>query len=87
MQIETIPLYLTVSQVYPPDKREKNDQSTHKWMVYVRGSRREPSNDHFVNNPSYKPNDPMEVRSAHQSGEVRGVQRASFSLGTHPIPA
>jgi len=52
----------------PPDKREENDQSTHKWMVYVRGSRREPSIDHFVKkvwfflHPSYKPNDLVEVR-------------------------
>uniref|UniRef100_A0A3B4ALQ3 YEATS domain-containing protein 2 n=1 Tax=Periophthalmus magnuspinnatus TaxID=409849 RepID=A0A3B4ALQ3_9GOBI len=51
----------------PPDKREENDQSTHKWMVYVRGSRREPSIDHFVKkvwfflHPSYKPNDLVEV--------------------------
>ncbi|MGH0152350.1 UNVERIFIED_CONTAM: hypothetical protein FKN15_022279 [Acipenser sinensis] len=52
-----------VSKYIPPDKREENDQSTHKWMVYVRGSRREPSIDHFVKkvwfflHPSYKPND------------------------------
>lgn len=52
----------------PPDKREENDQSTHKWMVYVRGSRREPSIHHFVKkvwfflHPSYKPNDLVEVR-------------------------
>jgi len=51
-----------------PDKREENDQSTHKWMVYVRGSRKEPSIDHFVKkvwfflHPSYKPNDLVEVR-------------------------
>ncbi|KAF3858354.1 hypothetical protein F7725_011555 [Dissostichus mawsoni] len=54
----------------PPDKREENDQSTHKWMVYVRGSRREPSIDHFVKkvwfflHPSYKPNDLVEVSEA-----------------------
>lgn len=51
-----------------PDKREENDQSTHKWMVYVRGSKKEPSIDHFVRkvwfflHPSYKPNDLVEVR-------------------------
>ncbi|XP_053294595.1 YEATS domain-containing protein 2 [Pleuronectes platessa] len=56
-----------VSKYIPPDKREDNDQSTHKWMVYVRGSRREPSIDHFVKkvwfflHPSYKPNDLVEV--------------------------
>ncbi|NWT37290.1 YETS2 protein, partial [Chroicocephalus maculipennis] len=49
-------------------RREENDQSTHKWMVYVRGSRREPSINHFVKkvwfflHPSYKPNDLVEVR-------------------------
>uniref|UniRef100_A0A8C8XFS3 YEATS domain-containing protein 2 n=1 Tax=Panthera leo TaxID=9689 RepID=A0A8C8XFS3_PANLE len=57
-----------VSKYIPPDKREENDQSTHKWMVYVRGSRREPSINHFVKkvwfflHPSYKPNDLVEVR-------------------------
>lgn len=57
-----------VSKYISPDKREENDQSTHKWMVYVRGSRREPSIDHFVKkvwfflHPSYKPNDLVEVR-------------------------
>lgn len=56
------------SRYIPPDKREENDQSTHKWMVYVRGSRREPSINHFVKkvwfflHPSYKPNDLVEVR-------------------------
>ncbi|XP_037643806.1 YEATS domain-containing protein 2 isoform X1 [Sebastes umbrosus] len=56
-----------VSRYIPPDTREENDQSTHKWMVYVRGSRREPSIDHFVKkvwfflHPSYKPNDLVEV--------------------------
>ncbi|KAM3604504.1 uncharacterized protein V6R79_011968 [Siganus canaliculatus] len=56
-----------VSKYIPPDKREENDQSTHKWMVYVRGSRKEPSIDHFVKkvwfflHPSYKPNDLVEV--------------------------
>ncbi|XP_041848439.1 YEATS domain-containing protein 2 isoform X2 [Melanotaenia boesemani] len=56
-----------VSKYIPPDKREENDQSTHKWMVYVRGSRREPSINHFVKkvwfflHPSYKPNDLVEV--------------------------
>ncbi|KAK1879435.1 YEATS domain containing protein 2 [Dissostichus eleginoides] len=59
-----------VSRYIPPDKREENDQSTHKWMVYVRGSRREPSIDHFVKkvwfflHPSYKPNDLVEVSEA-----------------------
>ncbi|XP_067898037.1 YEATS domain-containing protein 2 isoform X2 [Heterodontus francisci] len=57
-----------VSKYIPPDKREENDQSTHKWMVYVRGSRKEPTINHFVKkvwfflHPSYKPNDLVEVR-------------------------
>ncbi|XP_062988523.1 YEATS domain-containing protein 2 [Elgaria multicarinata webbii] len=57
-----------VSKYIPPVKREENDKSTHKWMVYVRGSRREPRIDHFVKkvwfflHPSYKPNDLVEVR-------------------------
>lgn len=61
-------LLLLFSRYIPPDKREENDQSTHKWMVYVRGSRKEPSIDHFVKkvwfflHPSYKPNDLVEVR-------------------------
>ncbi|KAJ1089656.1 hypothetical protein NDU88_002805 [Pleurodeles waltl] len=56
-----------VSKYIPPDKREENDQSTHKWMVYVRGSQKEPSIHHFVKkvwfflHPSYKPNDLVEV--------------------------
>lgn len=56
-----------VSKYIPPDKREENDQSTHKWMVYVRGSQNEPSIHHFVKkvwfflHPSYKPNDLVEV--------------------------
>ncbi|XP_059805714.1 YEATS domain-containing protein 2 isoform X8 [Hypanus sabinus] len=56
-----------VSKYIPPDKREENDPSTHKWMVYVRGSRKEPTIDHFVKkvwfflHPSYKPNDLVEV--------------------------
>lgn len=60
--------HLPCFRYIPPDKREENDQSTHKWMVYVRGSRREPSIDHFVKkvwfflHPSYKPNDLVEVR-------------------------
>ncbi|XP_071607642.1 YEATS domain-containing protein 2 isoform X1 [Heliangelus exortis] len=74
-QDETSRLYVkktivvgNVSKYIRPDKREENDQSTHKWMVYVRGSRREPSINHFVKkvwfflHPSYKPNDLVEVR-------------------------
>ncbi|TRY69742.1 hypothetical protein DNTS_035419 [Danionella cerebrum] len=42
-----------VSKYIAPDKREENDQSTHKWMVYVRGSRKEPTIDHFVKKPPF----------------------------------
>lgn len=50
------------------DRREENDQSTHKWMVYVRGSKEEPRIDHYIKkvwfflHPSYRPNDLVEVR-------------------------
>ena len=52
----------------PVDRREENDQSTHKWMVYVRGSKEEPRIDHYIKkiwfflHPSYRPNDLVEVR-------------------------
>ncbi|CAH1775073.1 unnamed protein product [Owenia fusiformis] len=56
-----------VSKYIPVDRREEKDQSTHKWMVYVRG----PKNDHniqpfvkkvwFFLHPSYRPNDLVEV--------------------------
>ncbi|XP_066264964.1 YEATS domain-containing protein 2-like [Branchiostoma lanceolatum] len=55
------PMYITA------DKREENDQSTHKWMVYVRGPREAPRIDHFVKkvwfylHPSYRPNDLVEI--------------------------
>ncbi|CAC5399046.1 YEATS domain-containing protein 2 [Mytilus coruscus] len=56
-----------VSKYIPVDRREENDQSTHKWMVYVRGSKEEPRIDHYVKkvwfflHPSYRPNDLVEV--------------------------
>lgn len=68
VNIGVLCLSLSLSRYIAPDKREENDQSTHKWMVYVRGSRREPTIDHFVKkvwfflHPSYKPNDLVEVR-------------------------
>ena len=52
-----------------PDQREPNDQSTHKWMVYVRGPSDHQRIDSFVSkvwfflHPSYRPNDLVEVRS------------------------
>nr|CAB3267821.1 YEATS domain-containing protein 2 [Phallusia mammillata] len=59
-----------VSKYISPDKREGNDKSTHKWMVYVRGGKDEPRIDHFVRkvwfflHPSYRPNDLVEVTEA-----------------------
>ncbi|CAK8698183.1 unnamed protein product [Clavelina lepadiformis] len=59
-----------ISKYIPPDKREGNDRSTHKWMVYVRGGEDEPRIDHFVRkvwfflHPSYRPNDLVEVTEA-----------------------
>ncbi|XP_002734523.1 YEATS domain-containing protein 2-like [Saccoglossus kowalevskii] len=56
-----------ISKYIPPDKREENDPSTHKWMAYVRGPLEEPRIDHFVKkvwfflHPSYRPNDLVEV--------------------------
>ncbi|XP_061182980.1 YEATS domain-containing protein 2-like [Saccostrea echinata] len=56
-----------VSKYIPVDRRDENDQSTHKWMVYVRGPKGEPNIDHFVKkvwfflHPSYRPNDLVEV--------------------------
>lgn len=55
------------SKYIPLDKREANDKSTHKWMVYVRGPPEEPHLDKFINkvwfflHPSYRPNDIVEV--------------------------
>ncbi|KAJ7339593.1 YEATS domain-containing protein 2 [Desmophyllum pertusum] len=49
------------------DRREDNDKSTHKWMVYVRGPPEDPNIDRFINkvwfflHPSYRPNDIVEV--------------------------
>ncbi|XP_074653311.1 uncharacterized protein LOC141907535 [Tubulanus polymorphus] len=56
-----------VSRYIPIEKRDKNDRSTHKWMVYVRGPSDQPNIEGFVKkiwfflHPSYKPNDLVEV--------------------------
>ena len=56
-----------ISKFIPLEKREKNDQATHKWMVYVRGSPEHPDISSFVKrvwfflHPSYMPNDIIEV--------------------------
>src|SRR6218665_2411734 len=50
-----------------PDKKEANDKSTHKWMVYVRGPKEEPPIDEFVEkvcfflHDSYFPNNVVEI--------------------------
>ena len=55
------------SKYIPMEKREANDKSTHKWMVYVRGPPNEPHLDKFIKkvwfflHPSYRPNDIVEV--------------------------
>lgn len=51
---------------YAPAK-EKDDNSTHKWMIYVRGPREEPKVSHFIKkvvfylHPSYAPSDVIEL--------------------------
>lgn len=50
-----------------PDKKEANDKSTHKWMVYVRGPKEEPPIDEFVEkvcfflHDSYFPNNVVKI--------------------------
>ncbi|KAL4228496.1 YEATS domain-containing protein 2 [Mactra antiquata] len=56
-----------VSKSIPADQRDENDQATHKWMVYVRGTKDTPRIDDYVKkvwfflHPSYRPNDLVEV--------------------------
>lgn len=56
-----------ISKFIPFEKREKNDQATHKWMVYIRGPPENPDISSFVKrvwfflHPSYMPNDIIEV--------------------------
>ena len=56
-----------ISKFIPLEKRDKNDQATHKWMVYVRGLPGEPELSSFIQrvwfilHPSYMPNDIIEV--------------------------
>lgn len=51
---------------YMPAKN-KEDNSTHKWMMYVRGSKEEPNVSHFIKkvvfylHPSYRPCDVIEI--------------------------
>ncbi|XP_028407774.1 YEATS domain-containing protein 2-like isoform X2 [Dendronephthya gigantea] len=50
-----------------PEQRERNDRSTHKWMVYVRGPKDGSELNNFISkvwfllHPSYQPNDLVEV--------------------------
>ena len=47
--------------------RDENEQATHKWMMYVRGPRDQPSIQHYVQkvwfflHPSYRPNDLVQI--------------------------
>ncbi len=56
-----------ISKFIPLERRERNDQATHKWMVYVRSPPGEPSLDTFIQrmwfflHPSYMPNDIIEI--------------------------
>lgn len=55
-----------ISKYIPPDSKE--DQTTHKWMVYVRTPDNSSDISNFIKqvifylHPSYKPNDVIEVR-------------------------
>ncbi len=61
-------LWTLYCRFIPVEKREASDHMTHKWMVYVRGSRDDPAIDSFVQkvwfflHPSYRPNDLVQVR-------------------------
>ena len=61
-------VFFSFYRTIPADRRDENDQATHKWMVYVRGPKESPRIDHFVKkvwfflHPSYRPNDLVEVR-------------------------
>lgn len=66
-KVEKMIIVGNVSRYIPTDKRDDSDQSTHKWMVYVRGSKEEPAIHHYVKkvwfflHPSYRPNDLVEI--------------------------
>lgn len=55
-----------ISKWVPSESPE--DNSTHKWMIYVRGTKDSPSVSHFIQkvvfylHPSYKPNDVIELK-------------------------
>ena len=55
-----VPVWL-IARYLVASKKDVNDPSTHKWMVYVRGPNEEPRIDHFVDkvifllHDSYKP--------------------------------
>lgn len=59
-----------VSKYISSDKRDPNDHSTHKWMVYVRCPPGDPDISSLVHkvrfflHPSYRPNDLVEVTEA-----------------------
>ncbi|KAG8183118.1 hypothetical protein JTE90_024427 [Oedothorax gibbosus] len=56
-----------ISKFIPLWQRDETDQSTHKWMIYVRGDRNSPNIETFVQkvrfllHPSYRPTDIVEI--------------------------
>ncbi|XP_013778799.1 YEATS domain-containing protein 2-like [Limulus polyphemus] len=59
-----------VSRYIAPDSRPESDKATHKWMVYVRGTKEHPDISGTVRkvlfflHPSYRPNDLVEINSS-----------------------
>ncbi|XP_076329967.1 uncharacterized protein LOC143235618 [Tachypleus tridentatus] len=59
-----------VSRYLAPDSRPESDKATHKWMVYVRGTKERPDISGTVRkvlfflHPSYRPNDLVEINSS-----------------------
>lgn len=55
-----------ISKWMPSESPE--DNSTHKWMIYIRGTKDSPRVSHFIQkvvfylHPSYKPNDVIEIK-------------------------
>lgn len=55
-----------ISKWMPSESPE--DNSTHKWMIYIRGTKDAPRVSHFIQkvvfylHPSYKPNDVIEIK-------------------------
>ena len=62
-----------------PSKKDVNDLSTHKWMLYVRGPNEEPHIDHFVDkvifllHDSYKPKNIVTVTYVSEADSLLNV--------------